>query len=70
MSAIKNGEDTPVAKHFYEKHSARVSELTSTTGEVIQRRLVERAWIKRLSGEGSPWTLINRDAGTDVELLD
>ena len=67
-SAIKNGEDTPVAEHK-EKHSARVSVLTSTPEEVIERRLVERVWIRRLSGEGSPWTLINRDAGIDVELL-
>ena len=65
-SAIKNGEDTPVANHFKEKPSVRVSVLTSTPAEVIQRRLMERAWI----GEGSPWTLINRDAGIDVEPLD
>ena len=69
-SAIKNGEDTPVANHFKEEHSARVSVLTSTPEEVVQRRLMERAWIRRLSGEGSPWTLINRDAGIDVEPLD
>ena len=29
-SAIKNGEDTPVADHFNEKHFVRVSLLTST----------------------------------------
>ena len=50
--------------------SARVSVLTSTPEEVVQRRLMERAWIRRLSSEGSPWTLINRDAGIDVEPLD
>ena len=69
-SAINNSEDTPVAEHFKEENSVRVSVLTSTPEEVIQRRLVERARIRRLSGEGSPWTLINRDAGIDVELLD
>ena len=69
-SAIKNSEDTPVADHFKEEHSVRVSVLTSTPEEVVQRRLMERVWIRRLSGEGSPWTLINRDAGVDVELLD
>ena len=69
-SAIKNGEDTPVADHFKEEHSVRVSVLTSTPEEVIQRHLMERAWIRRLSGKGSPWTLINRDAGIDDELLD
>ena len=69
-SAINNDEDTPVADHFKEEHSVRVSVLTSTPEEVIQRRLMERAWIRCLSGEGSPWTLINRDAGIDVELLD
>ena len=69
-SAIKNGEDTPVADHFKEEHSVRVSVLTSTPEEVVQRSLIERAWIRRLSGEGSPWTLINRDAGIYVEPLD
>ena len=69
-SRIKNGEDTPVADHFKEEHSVRVSVLTSTPEKVIQRRLMERAWIRRLSGEDSPWTLINRDAGIDVETLD
>ena len=69
-SAIKNGEDTPVADHFKEEHSARVSVLTSTPEEVVQRRLMERAWKRRLSSEGSPWTLINRNAGIDVEPLD
>ena len=68
--AIKNGEDTPVADHFKEEHSVCVGVLTSTPGEVIQRRLMERARIRHLSGKGSPWTLINRDAGIDVELLD
>ena len=66
---VKNGEDTPVADHFKEEHSVRVSVLTSTLEEVIQRRLMERAWKRGLSGEGCPWTLINRDAGIDVELI-
>ena len=69
-SAIKNGEDTPVADHFKQEHSVRDSVLTSTPEEVVQRRLMERAWIRRLSSEGSPWTLINRDPGIDVEPLD
>ena len=56
--------------HFKEEHSVRVSVLTSTPEEVVQRRLIERAWIRHLSGEGSPWTLINRDAGINVEPLD
>ena len=47
-----------------------MSVLTSTTEEVIQRRRVKRAWITCLSGEGSPWKIINRDARIDVELLD
>ena len=69
-SEIKNDEDTPVADHFNEEHSVRVSLLASTSEQVIRCRLMERAWIRRLSGEGSPWTLINRDAGIDVGLLD
>ena len=36
-SAIKNGEDTPVADHFKEEHSARVSVLTSTIAIVPAR---------------------------------
>ena len=38
QSAIKNGKDTPVADHFKEEHSVRVSVLTSTPEEVVQRR--------------------------------
>ena len=55
-----SGVDTPVADHFKEEHSVRVSVLTSTPEEVVQRRLMERAWIRRLSREGSPWTLIKQ----------
>ena len=64
-------EDTPVAEHFKEDHPVRVLVLTSTTEEVIQHHLVECAWTLRcLSGKVTPWKLINKDAGIDVELLD
>ena len=43
----------PVADHFEKDNSVLVSMLTFTTEEVIQRRLVERAWIRRLFGEGT-----------------
>ena len=67
---MKNNEDTPVAQHFKGNHSARDSVLVSTPEDTVQRRVMERAWIKRLSRQSSPWQLINRDTGIDVLTLD
>ena len=67
---MKNNEDTPVDQHFKGNYSARVSVLVSTPEDTVQRRVMERAWIKRLSRQSSPWQLINRDTGIDVLTLD
>ena len=57
-----------MAEHFRGQHAMRVTILSAVHEDVLQRHLIKKMWIRRLTD--STWHLINRDNGIDALTLD
>ena len=59
-----------MAKHFRGQHAMRVTILSAAPEDVLQRRLIEKMWIRRLSDSTWHLIMIHWDNGVDALTLD
>ena len=66
--AVLHQQDTPAAEHFSKAHTMQVSALELAPEDALQRRLLEKKWIKRFRTSPAH-NVINRDGGVDALTL-